>query len=156
MGDYVTHPGEFQPLEGVFEALRLLSAQGFRLVVVTNQRGIAIGRMTRRAVDEIHERLAEEAASLGGRLREFFVCPHDRDVDCECRKPRAGLLDQAHRQQAVDWARSYLVGDSDSDILAGKKRGVTTIKIGEPSSVGADHVAVDLLEAARWILSRAA
>lgn len=154
-GDYVTHPGELQPLDRVFEAVRLLSEKGFRLVVVTNQRGIALGRMTRRAVDEIHRWLDRRAEESGGCLREFYVCPHDRDEGCNCRKPKPGLLDQAHRHRPVDWTHSFLIGDSDSDILAGKSRGVTTIKIGDPSPAGADHCAADLLSAAHWVVEQA-
>lgn len=152
--DYVTDWSEFVILPGAVDAVVALNRAGYRCVVVTNQRGIAIGRMSAETVAEIHQRFAKIVAEAGGKLDEFYVCPHDRHVGCPCRKPRPGLLDQAHQHSPVDFSRSLLIGDSDSDILAGQARGVATIKVAGPSSVSPSYEAVDLGEAVRlWTSS---
>ena len=153
IGDYVTCWEEFEPLDGAVEAIASLNQAGLRTVVVTNQRGIAIGRMTRDAVDQVHERLSGLVRNAGGQLDEFYICPHDRHVGCGCRKPAPGLLDQANQHEAVDWSRSYLIGDNDTDILAGKARNVFTIKVAGPSEVEPDKEVSNLPEAADLILS---
>lgn len=141
---YVRGPDELEILPGVPEALARLTRAGWRAVVVTNQRGIALGLMSREDVAQVHGVLSDRVAEAGGRLEEFYVCPHDRDTGCPCRKPEPGLLDQAHARAAVDWSRSVLIGDSDSDIEAGKARGLYTIKVAGPSGVGADEEVADL------------
>jgi len=154
MDDYVTGLDEFELLPGVLPALALLTRAGFRLVVVTNQRGIAINRMSREDVDAIHNHLSELAEGAGAVLEEFYVCPHDRDEGCPCRKPKAGLLDQAYDHEALDWRQAFLVGDSDSDIRAAKARGVTAIKLMGLSEAGADYHFDDLAQASVFIAQR--
>ncbi len=151
VGDYVTCLEELEMLPGVPEAVSRLNRIGYRTVVVTNQRGIALGRMTHEMVDQVHNFIRERVAALGGCLEEFYVCPHDRDEGCGCRKPAAGLLDQAHTFYPVDWPASFLIGDSDSDIQAGQARDLATIKVSGPSVVGADFEQSDLPAAARLI-----
>ena len=151
MNDYVTRWEEFEPLPGALAAIEKLNRAGFRVVVVTNQRGIALGRMSREDVDAIHARLNEVLKESGHGIDGFFVCPHDRDQACGCRKPAPGLLLQADRRKAVAWHTSFLVGDSDSDILAGLEMGVTTIKLAGPSRVGAHLEMADLAAAAAYI-----
>lgn len=152
VGDYVRHWKDFHILDGVLDAVARLNAAGYRTPIVTNQRGIAIGRASAAEVAELHRKLGEAAAAHGARLDEFFVCPHDYADGCPCRKPRPGLLDQAHAAAPVDWARSYLVGDSDSDIEAGRRRGLATIKVAGPSRAGADVELADLPAAAAYVL----
>ncbi|CAM2007827.1 D-glycero-alpha-D-manno-heptose-1,7-bisphosphate 7-phosphatase [Acanthopleuribacter pedis] len=151
--DYVTCRDEFEILPGVPSSLRALQEAGFRLVVVTNQRGIAVGRMTRAAVDDVHVYLNQHLAEVGATIDAFYVCPHDRHVGCPCRKPAPGLLDQAHRDQPVDWAASYLIGDSDSDIAAGRARGVTTLKVAGEGDGTADWMVPDIAAATAKILA---
>lgn len=153
--DYVTSWDRFHLLPGVLDAIRRLHEAGFRVVIVTNQRGIALGRMSRATVNAIHERLDETIRAAGGALAGIYVCGHDNSDGCLCRKPKPGLLDQAHADDAVDWSRSYMVGDSDTDILAGQARGVTTIKVAGPSAVAADVACNDLPAAVDWILQQA-
>lgn len=151
--DYVTCRAEFELLSGVPQALRALQDAGYRLVVVTNQRGIAVGRMSRAAVDDVHHYLNEQLAAAGTAVDAFYVCPHDRHVGCPCRKPAPGLLDMAHQDQAAAWDRSYLIGDSDSDIAAGRARGVTTIKVAGRGDGSADKIRDDLSAAVAAILA---
>ena len=156
IGDYVTCLEELDILDGAITAICRLNQAGFRTVVVTNQRGIAIGRMTREAVDKVHLHLSEQISSAGGCLEEFYVCPHQRNTGCGCRKPDPGLLDQANRTRPVAWDRSYLIGDSDTDIEAGQKRGVTTIKVAGSGNSQPDQECVDLPAAVAWILEEQA
>ena len=154
VGDYVTCLSEFEILEGVLEAIAELNKAGYRTVVVTNQRGIAIGRMSRDDVDRVHQYLAARVSEMGGALNEFFICPHDRDQGCPCRKPEAGLLDQADLAEPVDWQRSWLIGDSDSDIEAAHARNVRTIKVAGPSKASPHFLAENLPLAVACILAQ--
>lgn len=154
MDYWVRDAAEFTLLPGVVEAIVALNAAGYRTVVVTNQRGLAIGRLTWDQLNSVHTYLRETVAAAGGDLNHIYVCPHDRDEGCSCRKPQPGLLDAAHGDDAVDWAASFLVGDRDSDIGAGKARGVTTFKVAGPSRLGADYEVADLPAAVAEILAR--
>jgi D-glycero-D-manno-heptose 1,7-bisphosphate phosphatase len=125
-GEYVTSPAEFRYLPGAEEAIRLLASAGWRVVVVTNQRGIALGRMTAGAVDEINRTLLELPVAA------VYVCPHEKGT-CDCRKPGTGLFLQAQRDfPEIEFARSVVIGDAPSDIAAGEALGCRTILVGEP------------------------
>jgi D-glycero-D-manno-heptose 1,7-bisphosphate phosphatase len=125
-GEYVTSVAGFRFLPGAEEAVRLLADAGWRIVVVTNQRGIALGRMTAAAVDEIHRRLLELP------IAAVYVCPHDIGT-CECRKPGTGLFLQAKRDfPDIEFARSVVIGDAASDIDAGRALGCRTVMVGRP------------------------
>ena len=82
VGDYVTCPAEFELLDGVCEAVAALNKAGYRTVVVTNQRGIALGRMSREDVDAVHRELTTRVAAAGGVLTEYYICPHGRNTGC--------------------------------------------------------------------------
>lgn len=151
MDGYVTQPEALEVLPGVAGALQALKHAGFRLVVVTNQQGIAKGLMNHHDLERVHHKLDQATQDA---IDAYYVCPHFAAANCACRKPKSGLLDQANAVQAVDWAQSYLIGDSDSDILAGLARGVQTIKVAGPSTVGAHHEAADLSAAVAYLLSR--
>jgi len=129
-GDYVKSWDEFRLLPGAAAALGLLTAAGRRVIVVTNQRGIARGRLDPARLAEIHERMGHELACYGGRLAAIYHCPHDRG-QCACRKPASGMLEQARREHpGLDFSRSVLVGDSLSDLQCGAAAGCAVILIG--------------------------
>jgi D-glycero-D-manno-heptose 1,7-bisphosphate phosphatase len=145
-------PGELEILPGVPDALARLRAAGCRLVVVTNQPDVARGTVTRAAVDATNAMLRDR---LG--LDDIRVCPHDDGDNCECRKPRPGLL----LQDAFDRPTSVMIGDRWRDIEAGRAAGVgTTILVDydydEPMPHEPDVRVASLAEAADWILERAA
>jgi len=124
--EYVTSPAEFRFLPGAEEAIRLLADAGWRVVVVTNQRGIALGRMTAEAVDRIHRVLMELPVAT------VYVCPHEKGT-CDCRKPGTGLFLQAKRDYPeIEFACSVVIGDAPSDIAAGEALGCRTILVGSP------------------------
>ncbi len=129
-GAYIESWAAFRFLPGAVDALRRLSELGYRLVVVTNQRGVARGRMSQDAVDDIHARMRTELRRAGIRLDGVFVCPHEAGT-CICRKPDVGLF---HRAQAADPAisfeRSSVVGDSVSDVDAANRIGARAYLVG--------------------------
>lgn len=125
-GSYVESVDGFRYLPGAEDAVRLLAGAGWRVIVVTNQRGIALGRMSQQAVDEIHERLRR--LPVDG----IYVCPHG-EGECDCRKPGIGLFEQAKRDfPDVDFAQSVMIGDSQRDMEAGEQAGCRTLLVGEP------------------------
>ncbi|MBS1813168.1 MAG: HAD family hydrolase [Acidobacteria bacterium] len=132
--DYVKHWGEFEFLPGVKEALKILTEKNYRLIVVTNQRGIARGLMTMEDLQDIHARMVGELTASGAEITAIFCCPHDKD-QCDCRKPKTGMFLQAQQQMhEIEFAKSILIGDSLSDMEAGAKLGCRNILIGEDAN----------------------
>lgn len=126
-GEYVTSVADFRYLPGAEEAVRLLDGAGYRVIVVTNQRGIALGRMTAGDVEQIHERLRADLP-----IAAVYVCPHERGA-CDCRKPQIGLFRQAQADHPdIDLPCEVLIGDADSDMEAGRRLGCRTIRVGPP------------------------
>lgn len=157
--DSLTRIEEMRILPGVPEALRRLREAGFLLIIVTNQSAIARGRLTESGLAVLHEELNRRLAAEGAALDAFYYCPHlpgaveaAYDCACRCRKPAPGLLWQAAREWRVKLRRSYMVGDSDRDVEAGRRAACTTILIGSGSPVPADAAAADLGKAASIIL----
>jgi len=128
-GEYVTTPDEFDLLPGAVGGLRLLAAAGYRLIVVTNQRGVARGKLTPEGLATIHKKLAAALASGGVQLDAIYVCPHGAG-ECDCRKPEPGLLLRAFAD-FPDLVRDecVLFGDSGSDIEAARRAGVPSVRM---------------------------
>jgi len=136
-GDYVKAWEEFELLPGVPEALRLLARAGCRVVVVTNQRGVALGRISAQALEEIHRRMREALAQAGGRLDAVYSCPHDHG-SCDCRKPGIGLFRRAEQELAgVELSTAIVIGDSVKDMEAAARLGCRAILIAEPDTAAA-------------------
>ena len=130
-GDYVKTWAEFEFLPGAIEALRRLRAAEIRVVLVTNQRGVALGRMTMADVDGIHARMQAELASNGADCSLILVCPHEKGA-CECRKPELGLFRQAQTlMPEIDFESSVVIGDSASDIVAGNSLGCASYLVAD-------------------------
>jgi len=128
-GNYVTSWSEFEVLPGVELAIALLNQSSRKVLVVTNQRGIALGRLSERGLRLMHESLHRHLGSFGAHVDSIYYCQHDVG-QCKCRKPGTGLFEQAfHEFPAVSPANSVMIGDSDSDILAGASLGMKTILI---------------------------
>ena len=116
--DYVKSWAEVDILPGALRALRRLSETAFRVVVVTNQSAVGRGIIALSQANEINRRLLEVIRDAGGRIDGVYLCPHHPDQRCACRKPQPGLLRQAASDLGLDLARSYLVGDSRTDLQA--------------------------------------
>jgi len=124
---YVTAWNEFEPLPGVPQAIKRLNNAGLRVIVVTNQRGIALGLYTSEDVRKVHSELQIWLQSEGAHIDAFFCCPHDKQK-CDCRKPRPGMFHQACTQfPDITVASSIMIGDSFSDIQFGYRLGMRTI-----------------------------
>jgi D-glycero-D-manno-heptose 1,7-bisphosphate phosphatase len=134
-GQFVTSSSEFKLLPGVPEAIAQLNLAGLRVIVISNQRGIALGIYTPSDVREIHTEFQHVLQTQGARVDAFYFCPHDRH-QCDCRKPLPGLFHQA-RADFPDIAAesSAMIGDSWSDIEFGRRLGMFTVYIeGDPET----------------------
>lgn len=154
--EYIYEWESFAFLPGAIEAVRELCAAGYLVIIVSNQRGIARGIYTKAQVDALHERMCREMRQRGADIWRVYICPHD-DGECECRKPKPGMLKMAERELAqegiqIEKAASWMVGDARSDVLAGRAYGVRTVLIGERQDDIADLTAADLKDAAKKII----
>jgi len=130
---YVRTPSEFEILPDAAPALAIMRDLGFTLVVVTNQRGIARGMMSEDDLNKVHQFMNSLLTTSGVELQSIYYCPHDRDDHCYCRKPAPGMILEAAKDLDIDLSSSYMVGDSASDIEAGKNAGVKSVRISSDS-----------------------
>jgi D-glycero-D-manno-heptose 1,7-bisphosphate phosphatase len=162
---YLSRMEDLRIYPQAYEAIRMIIAGGMKAVVVTNQSGIARGYFTEDFVRSVHERINEQLLAAGAHIDGFYVCPHHAvhgngiyKQDCNCRKPRPGLLLQAAAEMNIDLTRSYMIGDMLKDIEAGKKAGVKSIlvKTGYGSNIVRTdmpaYIAEDILDAVQWIM----
>ena len=157
-GQYVTSWSEFRLLAGVPEALARLNRAGVRVIVVSNQRGVALGLYAAADVEAIHAELQKTLQAYGARVDAFYFCPHDKR-QCDCRKPLPGMFEQARRDfPDIAAPSSVMVGDSLSDIEFGRRLGMRTVFIegdAERQKAGAEKAA-DLADARFDSLAEAA
>lgn len=121
---YINDPGKFELIPGVPEALRRLVDAGYLLVVVSNQSGIARGKIAPGELRKIHAKLDRLLIAHGVRIHHYALCFHHPDEDCECRKPKPKLVLETAARYAIDPARSYMVGDKLSDVECGRNAGL--------------------------------
>lgn len=136
---------DFELIEGVAEAIKLINQSGYLAIVVTNQPVIARGEVTWEELNEIHKKMATLLGKEGAYVDGIYICPHHPDkgfegerpeykIDCDCRKPKPGLLLQAAKDFNIDLSESYMIGDSHRDVEAGENAGVKkSIKVEENS-----------------------
>ena len=151
--DYVRDASDFEWLRGAAEALARLSRAGLLVAVVSNQRGVARGLVTSSTLREIEETITREVHLHGGRVTAFRYCMHEISEGCNCRKPKPGLLLALAHEFDLDLERSWMIGDADTDVMAGQRAGCSTIRIGRPDSVSPDYEAASLAEASEHVLS---
>jgi D-glycero-D-manno-heptose 1,7-bisphosphate phosphatase len=156
-GEYIARWEEMEFCPGVFQAVLSLHQAGFKIIVVTNQRGVGLQKVRPEDLADIHSRMKENFARHGVTLTGIYVCPHDISEKCSCRKPKPGMFFQAAEDHSINLPASWMVGDASSDIAAGKAAGCKTVRIlplpsPEESDVKADITATDLPAAARQIL----
>lgn len=124
-GEYITEWSEVEFLTGALEAIAALGRQGYKVFIVTNQRGVATGKIKREKLAEIHTKL-RAAVGCGPGISEIYCCTHDISERCECRKPKPGMLLRAAQEHHLQLSRCWMIGDSESDIAAGKSVGCKT------------------------------
>lgn len=127
--EYVRRPEEFRWLPGAREALRSLREAGYRVIVVSNQAGVARGAMTGADLAAVTKLMTDEAAAAGGRIDAVYHCTHDWDEGCECRKPRPGMLFAAQRDHHLDLTRTVFVGDDERDGEAARAAGCPFVSV---------------------------
>lgn len=150
---YLDNAAGLEFLPGAAEGLRLLYAQGYRLVVISNQSGIGRGKFPLERIHEMNARLTEMVAEAGATLDGIYFCPHAPKDHCNCRKPAPGLILMAASELGFDPKAAVVIGDKGSDIECGRRVGATTVLISTAkatsrSRIKADAVAADLVGAA--------
>jgi D-glycero-D-manno-heptose 1,7-bisphosphate phosphatase len=168
---YVNHLSRFKLLENTAAAIKLLNEAGVLAIVATNQAGVARGYFEEPMINKVHEKLKNELAKAQARVDAIYYCPHHPSAgkppyraECNCRKPKPGMILKAREEFGIDLARSYMVGDKISDVEFGLKLGLKSVMvmtgygIGEYEhqrqdwKVAPDFMADDLLCAVKWIL----
>jgi D-glycero-D-manno-heptose 1,7-bisphosphate phosphatase len=170
-GGYINHPSRLKLIAGTADAVRLCNENDLLAVVTTNQAGVARGYFTEDLVNVVHDRLRSMLAKKGAQLDAVYYCPHHPregkppyQADCNCRKPRPGMIEQACRELPVDLARSYMVGDKISDSEFGHRLGLRTVMVLTGYGRGEhqyqrqdwkdtpDFIAKNLKHAVEWII----
>ncbi len=167
---YLSHLSQIRWIPGAVDGLRLLKNHGYRLVVVTNQSGVARGLFNEEFVELVHRTLAEELAAQGVEVDGWYYCPHHPMEgrppfrrECNCRKPRPGLILEAAKALNIDLSSSFVIGDTLRDMEAGRKSGATPILVQtgkggkQQEEIAKDHrfnripIFPSLWDAASWI-----
>lgn len=147
--DYVKSWSEFEFLQGVPESIARLSKHFGRIIIVSNQQGIGKGLMSKMDVDLIHDNMRKELLRYGAKITAIYYCPALASDNDPCRKPETGMGLQAQADfPEIDFSKSVMVGDSDSDILFGRALGMNTVWLRDSieTSGSADHYAKDLAD----------
>lgn len=157
---YIDSPEKLVIIDGVYSAIKKLNSKGFKVVVITNQSGVARGYFSKGAVDAVNKMLEELLKKQGAHLDGMYYCPHHPDDDCECRKPKTGMLKRAKEDLRIDFEKSYVVGDKVSDVEIACKIGGKGILV--LTGAGKDekeklihqpaYIADDLKDAVEWII----
>lgn len=166
---YMNTPEQIQFIPGSIEAIKKLNEADYKVVVITNQAGVARGLITEDMLQTIDKTLHKWILNGGAHLDGVYYCPHHPEYgvhpykqECECRKPHPGLIKRAQRDMDIDLSQSYMIGDKATDVEAGKRAGTKTVFVtsgrgqeekqkikGQP-----DHIAGDLISAVNWILGQ--
>lgn len=153
--EYITRWEEMHILPGVTEAIALLNGAGFRVIVVSNQRCVAKGFLTASQLESLHRRMCRELSTEGAKIDDVYYCPHAEEPACGCRKPEPGMLLTAAHERNIDLTSSWMIGDSEKDVEAGRRAGCRTARVlgGQMSRDDkADLVSQSLLDAVHQIL----
>jgi len=165
--NYLNHPDQVELIAGSAEAVKLLNDNGFMVVVITNQSGVARGIIDEEKLPLIKDRLRSLLKESGAKIDGYYYCPHYPEgkikkyaIKCDCRKPQPGMLKSAAEDLDIDLGKSYVVGDKICDVELGRNGGAVAImvKTGYGAAEAAkcdpspDYTAEDLLDAAKWII----
>ncbi len=161
---YLNHISRFRMFPYASAAVRRLNEKGLPVIVVTNQSGVARGMFPESLIQEVYDRMTSQLAERGARVDGFYYCPHRAEDECECRKPRARLLERGAHEHGLDLSRSFVVGDRYADVEMAHRVGAKAVLVltgygrGELQWHGKewprqpDFVAEDLSAAVDWIL----
>jgi D-glycero-D-manno-heptose 1,7-bisphosphate phosphatase len=168
---YISDVEHFRLIPQSAEAVKLINQRGLKIIVITNQSGVARGYFSEEVLGHINRKMEQLLSDQGALLDGIYYCPHHPEgtveayrMECDCRKPSAGLLIQASREHAIDLSSSYLVGDKRTDIECAHRAGAKGIlvltgygkdelsKINSAALAQPEYVAADLLDAVQWII----
>ncbi len=160
---YIKSPDEWLPIPGSLAAIAQLNRAGYRVLIATNQSGVARGLYDLPMLSRIHEKLLNELASVGGHIEEIFFCPHHPDDNCDCRKPKLGMFKQIQAKYGADLSNTFFIGDTLTDIQVAQEvpckpilvltgKGQQTLS-DHPELVSIPHF-LDLAEAVRYVLGQ--
>lgn len=150
---YVEKWGDFHILPGFVKALRTAREMGYIAAVVTNQRCVALGIVELKTIEDMHRRLRARLRRDGLELADVMVCPHDKN-QCECRKPKPGMFLEAARRHNIDLSGSWMVGDQEKDVEAGRNAGCRTVRVSPPGTETAADFRVDDMDALPELLTK--
>jgi len=149
---YCSRPEDFELLPGAAEGIRLLNEHNFKVVIITNQSGIARGYFTEQMLQKIHAKMLKILAEQNAHIDAIYYCPHHPDNKCECRKPKPKMVLQAATDLAIDISQSYVIGDNEMDTELAKRAGCKAgIRISEIACTG-DWVAASFRDAVEQLL----
>jgi D-glycero-D-manno-heptose 1,7-bisphosphate phosphatase len=170
---YVNHLSRFKLFPWTAEAIKKLNQAGIKAILATNQAGVARGYFTEDLIGEVHNKLVEELAKTEAYLDAIYYCPHHPSAgqppyraNCECRKPKPGLLYKAADEHNIDLSRSFMVGDKYTDVELGQRIGIKGVMVMTGYGIGEyqyqrqnwpqmpDKIAENLLTAVDWIISQ--
>jgi D-glycero-D-manno-heptose 1,7-bisphosphate phosphatase len=163
--DYIKNWLEFHFIPGGLQALKRLKTSGFTTIVITNQSGVHRNLFSQTNLDEIHTNMQHAVAAHGGWIEDIYFCPHHPEENCDCRKPKPGMILQAQQQHRIDLSTAYMVGDSVKDmecawnaacgftVLVRTGNGKNAEKTLSETKASPDHAAENLLDAVGWIIN---
>jgi D-glycero-D-manno-heptose 1,7-bisphosphate phosphatase len=161
--NYVTELKDLHFLPGSLKALKLLKDNGIRVIIVSNQGGVSKGYFSKERLEEVNALMLEKIRASGGDIEEVCCCIHRDEGNCECRKPKTGMLEKAIDKHSIKPRDTFIIGDSYVDIHAGSRMGIKTVFVlsGKMTleelkkhDARPDYVFKDLLEAVSWILEK--
>ena len=160
--EYLDDPEDFKMYPNVAKGIKLLNRSGFKVIVVTNQSGIARGFFSEKTLGRIHQRVRDDLSKKGAFVDAIYYCPHHPNDGCNCRKPNTGLFQQAIRELNIDVKRSFIIGDRMLDIEAGYKIGCKTVLVPEnkekiekemkESNIEPDYICDNFYSGVKYIL----
>ncbi|MDO8734132.1 MAG: HAD-IIIA family hydrolase, partial [Elusimicrobiota bacterium] len=145
-------------LESSYSAIKLLNQADYKVIIVTNQSGVARGNFSEKDVKKLNEVIIKKLKEKDAVINGVYLCPHHPDENCKCRKPKSGMILEAKNDFNIDIKNSYMVGDMQSDIDLAKNAGAKSVFVLTGAGIdvkGADYTAKDILDAAEWIIKNA-
>jgi rfaE bifunctional protein nucleotidyltransferase chain/domain len=148
--DFLHEPKKFEFLPNALKGIKRMQEKGFEIIIITNQQGIGLGYFPEEDFFKVNRKMLSEMNENKIKIMGIYFCPHTEADNCECRKPKPGLIIKAAKEHNIDLSKSYMIGDTKEDIDSGKKAEIKTIILGK-EKINADFKAKDLLEAAKKI-----
>lgn len=149
--------GKVKILPNTLAALKLIKNTNFKIFIVTNQIAIGLGRLTLKEFHQINKYIVSQLRKDGINIKKTYFCPHRPEDNCNCRKPKTGMIEEANKNHKISLPESYVIGDRETDVMMGKSVGCKTILVKTgidtyTKNVAPDYVAKDLLDAIKFIL----